>query len=198
MNDLTRTTTLLLDGLRDPANHLAWTQLHERCRPLIVAYARRRGLQDADVDDVVQECLSDFVTAYRNGQYDRTLGRLRQWMSGFVARRVAKALSRRRRHGGPLEVQDRSTVLNQLADDPEHEQVWEEEWQKHVLALCREQIHREFDQRQCLMFEQYALQGRPVEEVAAELGVTPNAIYICKNRILSRLRQLQAELAEIW
>ena len=36
---------------------------------------------------------------------------------------------------------------------------------------------------------------RPVE-VAAELGMTPNAVYVAKSRVLSRLREILADLGE--
>jgi len=31
--------------------------------------------------------------------------------------------------------------------------------------------------------------GRPVAQVAAELGISPNAVYLAKARVLGRLRQ---------
>ena len=40
------------------------------------------------------------------------------------------------------------------------------------------------------------LRGRPVEEVAAELGLTPNAVYVARSRVLKRLRRELAGLLD--
>jgi RNA polymerase sigma-70 factor (ECF subfamily) len=39
------------------------------------------------------------------------------------------------------------------------------------------------------MFARFVLDGLPADEVAAELGTTPNAVYIAKSRVLARLRE---------
>jgi hypothetical protein len=44
------------------------------------------------------------------------------------------------------------------------------------------------------VFEEYILKGRPADEVAEELGVTRNAVYICKTRILGRVREICEDL----
>jgi RNA polymerase sigma-70 factor (ECF subfamily) len=41
-----------------------------------------------------------------------------------------------------------------------------------------------------------ALQGESAPVVAAELGMTPNAVFIAKSRILSRLRAEAAGLID--
>jgi RNA polymerase sigma factor (sigma-70 family) len=195
MNELTRTTTMLLDGLHDSGNRAAWEMFHERCRPTVIAYARRRGLQEADAEDLAQECLADFVRAYQGGQYDRTRGRLRQWLSGFVARRVSKAFAKRAHEPG---VGGDTSFMQNVSEEDPLDKLWEEEWERSVLDICKQHIRREFDDQQCSIFEAYAIQGRKAEEVALEFGVSTNSVYIYKTRILSRLRELQLELSEIW
>ena len=49
-------------------------------------------------------------------------------------------------------------------------------------------VHKEFGEQYRYVFEEYILKGRPGEEVAEELNVTRNAVYISKNRILARVR----------
>jgi RNA polymerase sigma-70 factor (ECF subfamily) len=43
-------------------------------------------------------------------------------------------------------------------------------------------------------FHETMLRGRPIGAVAAELGVTPNAVYVARSRVLKRLRQELAGL----
>ena len=41
---------------------------------------------------------------------------------------------------------------------------------------------------------EHVVAGRPAAEVAAELGVSVNAVYLAKSHVLSRLRQEMAGL----
>ncbi|MCB9851711.1 MAG: hypothetical protein H6819_01345 [Phycisphaerales bacterium] len=198
ISELTRTSTVLLEGLHDPGNADAWGQLHRRCFPMLVGYAQRKGLQSADAEDAAQEALADFATAYRKGQYQRDRGRLRQWLHGFAARRIEKIRAGAARAGRPVNGDGRTAFFDQLEVPDQLDEVWEEEWERHVLSLCQEQIRREFDAVHIQAFEAYAMEGKPAAVVAETSGLSVNAVYICKTRILTRLRELQAELAEIW
>ncbi len=48
---------------------------------------RRAGFREEDVHDVVQETMLAFVTAFRDGQYDREKGTLRSWLHFCALRR---------------------------------------------------------------------------------------------------------------
>ena len=63
----TITSTHLLEGLRSRGNNTVWNQFVERYRPMIVRYARRFGLNDADAQDAAQQSLAAFCDAYQHG-----------------------------------------------------------------------------------------------------------------------------------
>ena len=60
-----------------------------------------------------------------------------------------------------------------------------------MLERCLQQARRELDQKVFKAFELYALSQKPLEEVCQTLGMSRNAVYIAKSRVLSKLRQLQ-------
>jgi RNA polymerase sigma-70 factor (ECF subfamily) len=68
-------------------------------------------------------------------------------------------------------------------------QIWEREHDLWVARRLIEMLKGEFEERTWRAFEGVALRGRPAAEVAAELGMTPNAIAIAKSRVLRRLHQ---------
>ena len=39
------------------------------------------------------------------------------------------------------------------------------------------------------MFRRFVLEEKPAAEVATALGTTPNAVFIAKSRVLTRLRE---------
>ena len=177
MSQLTRTNTTLLEGLFDPRNSQAWRIFDSRYRPLVIGYARRKGLQEADAEDLAQMTLAEFVQAYRDGQYDRQRGRLRHWLGGLAARRIADLFRQKGRQIRPISGEGKTEILYSAPDPQGPDELWEQ----HV---CRE-FGKEYRQ----VFDQYILGDRPADEVAAALGVTKNAVYVAKSKILARVRE---------
>jgi RNA polymerase sigma-70 factor (ECF subfamily) len=190
----TVTSTHLLEALRDPGNRTVWRNYVERYRPVVVAHARRLGLSDTDAEDVAQETLVAFCQAYRDGKYDRSKGRLRDWLFG-IARNQLRNWCRRRGAEAPAAS---SGVFEGLAAEDEWEQLWERQWRDAVLRQCLEEIRAEVDPRTFEAFERFASQGWPAQRVAEHLGVTTNAVFLAKHRILKRVRELLPHLEEVW
>jgi RNA polymerase sigma-70 factor (ECF subfamily) len=67
-----------------------------------------------------------------------------------------------------------------------------------VIRQCLEEVRREFDAKSVEAFELFAWKGLPAQRVAEELGVTPNAVFIAKHRIMKRIKDLLPRMEEIW
>jgi RNA polymerase sigma-70 factor (ECF subfamily) len=57
-------------------------------------------------------------------------------------------------------------------------------------------LEPEFEPTTWRAFRALVLEGRPTGEVAAELGITSNAVRIAKSRVLSRFRREAEGLIE--
>jgi RNA polymerase sigma-70 factor (ECF subfamily) len=195
----TVTSTTLLDGLREAGNETVWSQFDARYRPVIVGYARKLGLNEADAHDAAQQGLIEFSRAYREGKYDRGKGRLRDWLFGIA--RIQILNWRRRHRGRAVQMLDKSGETNFFAaieDEDQLQQAWEDEWRQAVLRQCLEEVRREFDGKTLEAFELFAWKGQPAQEVADKLGMTPNAVFLVKHRVMKRIRQLMPAMEEIW
>ena len=62
--------------------------------------------------------------------------------------------------------------------------------------MQRALIRADFNEATWAAFWATAVEDRPANEVAAELGVTANAVYLARSRIRKRLRELLVELGE--
>ena len=58
--------------------------------------------------------------------------------------------------------------------------------QEH-LRHCLRKLRAEVEDRSCRAFECYVIKEWPVEEVAKELGITPNHVYTIKWRMTERI-----------
>ena len=194
----TVTSTSLLEGLEDPSNDVIWLQFVERYRPLIVRYGRRLGLESNDAEDVAQASLMAFCEAYRERKYRRERGRLREWLFGIVHNQVRNWQRRSARRGAVLSETHADGALGDLESREGLEQEWAEEWRASVAVACLDEVRREVQPTTFRAFELFALEGRPADEVAVELGLTPNAVYGAKRRILRRVRELRPLMEDVW
>ena len=187
------TTTQALEELKISNDSAVWDKFTESFRPVVINFAKKLGLSNEDAEDAAQETMLVFIKAFREGKYNKEKGRLRDWLFG-VARRVILNLRRNR----PLEqlIADKNTGTSYwdlIEDDRNVKLSWQAEWRQMVLTNCLEQAKKEFDSRIFKAFEMYALEQKAIDEVARNLEMSKNAVYIAKSRVLSRLRQLEQQ-----
>lgn len=191
----TRTTTRLLDDLRDPGNSDAWRNFDARYRPVLVSFARRLGFQPDDAVELAQQTLVEFARAYLAGRYQRAQGRLSSWLVG-IARHVGSAMRRTRgaqRVGG-------DTMIAELPAENDLSRVWEDERDRSILqqALAQLRTASRADESTFLAFELCALRGVPAQEVANRCGISVDSVYLAKSRLTKRLREIVAEMTEVY
>lgn len=188
---LTRTTTRLLDELRDPAHAEAWQRFDARYRPALRAFALRLGFDREEAAELAQQALTDFVQAFLAGRYERQQGRLSSWLIG-IARNVGSGM-RRKRRAGPL------AGGSQMADLPDEATltgVWAREWEHAILVEAIGQLRAttRVNDASFTAFELVALNGMPPAEAAAQCGMSVDAVYLAKSRLTKRLRGIVSEL----
>ncbi len=191
---LTRTTTQLLESLKDPSDHGSWSALDDRYRPVLAAFARRLGLCDDDAAEVAQLTLTEFAADYRAGRYDRSRGRLSSWMIGIARNRVAdrgRALMRQRQLRG-------ESALGDVPDDSTVTDAWDTARQRVIFERALEVLRGQtrLNDRTVLAFELCALRNTPPESAAAECGMTVAEVYVAKNRAIKKLREIVAQLTQ--
>lgn len=189
----TTTTTLLLNQLRDPADQRAWSEFHQRYMPIILGLAQQLGLDAHDAADVAQETLSRFIIEYRAGRYDRDRGRLRAWIVAIVRYRVLDLFrdrAHRREVASPPE-------LEAVPDEGRLTELWEVEHQRVLLRRALDELRASsrIGDRTLAAFQGFVLEQRPAADVARELSITPADVYVAKNRVANRLREIVQRLS---
>jgi len=190
------TTTLVLERLRS-ADDDAWNMFVARFRQPVVRFAADLGLPPHEAEDAAQETLAEFLRTYREGRYDREKGRLHSWLFG-IARRVALNRGRklaRQQQRSPAG--QRTGFWDDIPDDAQLQQTWDRSWQTSILEQCLRRVRADLEPRTVEAFELVALQERPAADVADELGMSRNAVFLAKHRVLKRIRELQEEIENI-
>lgn len=195
---ITATSTSLLNGLRDPNNDRVWSEFNSRYQPLLLSFCRRLGLSETDAQDASQEALLAFSEAYRKGMYDAEKGRLRTWLSRIARNKVIDMQRQKARSMDQADPEQKTHVLNALPDEDTMEKVWEAEWHRALVSRSIEAVQLLFEPVTLRAFEMYVLEDRPAEEVAAHLGISANAVFKAKRRVVSRMRELYRHLNADW
>jgi RNA polymerase sigma-70 factor (ECF subfamily) len=188
---------MLLMGLRNRNDDRIWTEFCARYQPLLVAFGQRLGLVLQDAQDAAQETLLAFVNAYREGKYDRQKGRLRTWLSGIARHKIRDIRRRRAREPGLAYGGAGQIDVGEIADEGVNE-IWEAEWKRAIANACMEQVRNQFEPTTIRAFELFVLNDWPADEVASVLGTSRNAVFLAKRRVLSRMREIHAQLEENW
>ncbi len=187
------TTTQALDELMSSENSLVWSNFCDHFRPVIENFAKQLGLTDTDAEDAAQQAMVEFVESFRKGKYKREKGRLSNWLFGIAKRVILNIRSHQPKEHLIVDKTTGTSFLDLIQDDKSIEQKWEMEWQEMVLEKCQERVNEEFEPKVLEAFRLYAVSQIPVEEVSKRLDMSPNAVYISKSRVLSRLRELKQE-----
>jgi RNA polymerase sigma-70 factor (ECF subfamily) len=184
-----QTPQSLLEKLRLRPDDASWKRLVNLYTPLLQCWLRQYGVPPADVDDLVQEVLTVLVRELPSFQHSGQRGAFRRWLRTIVVHRV-QGYRRDRQVSAGAVVNLPDEGLNAIADPAGGlEQHWEQEHDQFLIRRTLELLEREFTPSTWQAFRRQVLDGASPAEVAAELGLTANAVVLAKFRVLRRLRR---------
>src|SRR5688572_22350501 len=93
MADAPLTRASLLVRIRDGRDGEAWQQFVQVYAPVVHAFARKRGLQDADAADGMQDVLRSVARAAARLNYDPRRGSFRGWLYTVARNRIFNSLN---------------------------------------------------------------------------------------------------------
>lgn len=180
-----QTPLTLLGELRDRANAGAWARFVELFAPLVFRWAEREGLQTADAEETVQDVF--LILLQRMATYEHDPARSFRAYLATITRRVAH----RRRAGERV-----GDVLAEPIAPDDCDEAERREYAAWVMQRAARLIQNDFEPATWEAFRRFVLDDRPAAEVAQELGISRNAVYLSVRRVTERLRTELAEFLE--
>lgn len=174
----------LLEKLRGPANQQAWQEFVDLYTPLLYQWARRAGLQDQDAADLLQDVFTTLFQKLPEFHYDRNKS-FRGWLRTVTFNQWRDSCKRR----GRRQLGNNGVALGELPAAESFGDVTENEYRQNLVGRALELMRAEFQPNTWRACWEFVVRGRPAAEVARELGITENAVYIAKSRVIRRLRQ---------
>jgi RNA polymerase sigma-70 factor, ECF subfamily len=189
------TSLSLLGRLQEKSHHDDWSRFVAIYKPFIERFIRLDMTLAADAEDISQEVLAKVVQHLPSFRRQRD-GSFRAWLKTLTANQVA-LFWRRRQSRQKIGKSGAQSLVEDLPDpNSELSKAWDREYNHYLLCRLQAIIRADFTETTWRAFTLRVLEERTTAEVAAELGLSKNAVDIAKSRVLNRLRQEAAGLLE--
>src|SRR5262245_60854906 len=192
---MTSTPVSLLQSLRGLARSEAaagaWAEFVDLYTPVLYSWASRLGLQSADAADLVQDVFVILVRKLPEFQYDSGKS-FHAWLRTVLMNRWR-------------DWEKRAAVVSQETGHPalaaanvpgQNFEVEEAEYRQLLVRRALEMMQREFRPATWKACWEQVVQSRSAADVAGELGLSINAVYVARSRVLRRLREYLDQLLD--
>jgi RNA polymerase sigma-70 factor (ECF subfamily) len=187
------TRVSLLERVRDPSNAAAWSEFVTTYEPLLTAYVRKRGVPPEDAADIVQMVLTRLITALAKFHLDHERGRFRSWLWQITHSTLTDW---HRRHAVRARAEQEWGEQQEQFASAQPDEDWDRLYRQRVLEVVLKSVSETAQPASWACFKGRVLEDRPAADIAAELGISVNAVYINASRLLARVREACAEYAE--
>jgi RNA polymerase sigma-70 factor (ECF subfamily) len=181
----------LLAALKDPGKReAAWGRFQRRYEEIILRWCLRRGLQQADAEDVTQTVLTRLFGRLPEHRHDPSRP-FRSWLKAVVQNAIRDLRRAGQRHPADRGVGG-SSFLDRLANLEGPESLGEvAEALAGVtdpdLEAAVQRVRARVAEATWQAFWRQAVDGLPAAEVAAQLGMSIGSVFQAKYRVVSLL-----------
>jgi RNA polymerase sigma-70 factor (ECF subfamily) len=165
-----------------PDRCAAWDRFVDLYGPLLLYWARQRGLGEDDARDLVQDVFARLLEKLPHFTYEPGR-RFRGYLYTLTRNCWCDRLRRRGQEPAGGAALDRLEVPDGL------EEFREAEHRQHLVRRALAVMRAEFEPATWQACWQVVAEGKSAAEAAAALGLSENAVYIARYRVLRRLRR---------
>jgi RNA polymerase sigma-70 factor, ECF subfamily len=158
----------------------AWERFVRLYTPLLFYWARRVGLQEHDAADLVQDVLVVLVRKLPEFRYQPGKS-FRGWMRTVL-------LNKWRDRRAAAAPQPLDSDIQPAAPDGVG-LLEQEEYRRYLVCRALRLMQTDFEPATWKSCWETVVCERPASAVASELGITVNAVYLAKSRVLAQLRR---------
>jgi len=172
----------------------AWERLTYLYFPLIYDWCRRKGLTPEDARDVSQNVFLSLSKCTMRFQHKEGANSFRGWLWGVTNNHIKYHLrqnaSQPRAAGGSSAVRQFADVAQTVRpSENKSEKSLKPNSESGLVKRALELMRTDFQEPTWRAFWHTTVEGRPAADVAKELGLSTNAVYLAKSRVLRRLRE---------
>lgn len=184
------TRKTLLEAIKD-GDDVSWHEFYDTYRALIILHGSDYKLAVDEKEELVQMVLLEIFRKCKTFHYDRSQGRLRDYLRRIIGGKAVDILRQRKTNHVSADVLDYHHDRDSLL-----EQAWESEWQVHLLSQAINVLRSQLEPVTFQAFELHVINEKPAKDVAMFLDISVNMVYVAKSRSVKKLRSIIQELQE--
>lgn len=182
------TSQSLLERIRTGSETRSWNRFVRLYTPVIYRWVRGKGVPSHDASDMVQEVFRALIRGLPAFQW-RESGSFGRWLRTITTNKCRdyfRSVSA-----------NRQTTAEQLTvpDVDNVEEFAEREYRQILAHEALQLMQTEFEPNTWKAAWEHIVSGRSAADIAHELGISINSVYVSKSRVLRKLRQ---ELDGLW
>ena len=180
------TSKTLLEKISS-GDEICWDEFYRRYAPVIKAVAKYKGIE-YDADDICQQVMMHFFKQSKTFKFNPGLAKFRTYLGRIVSWKI---IDYYRKKSEKL-----SGELDAVPVDAELDKIYMAEWHKVIIAEAEDELRKRVSPDTFQAYQLYAVQGRPVEKVAAFLECSVNQVYQAKKRCFAMMREILLKMNE--
>ncbi|MCA8999381.1 MAG: sigma-70 family RNA polymerase sigma factor [Planctomycetaceae bacterium] len=179
----------LIQNLKE-GDDSGWRRFVHLYTPLIYAWCRKTGLQEADTADVCQEVFRSVAAGVDGLRYDDPSHSFRGWLWTITRHSLSKHFQRHERAVSATGGTDAFAMMSQVPDWIDDDRVPEDQSaESEVIRRAAEIIRGDFSEKTWQAFWLTTVEDLATADVAERLGMAQNAIRQAKFRVMARLKE---------
>ena len=180
------TSKTLLEKISS-GDEISWDEFYRKYAPVIKAVAKYKGIE-YDADDICQQVMMHFFKQSKTFKFDPGIAKFRTYLGRIVSWKIIDYYRKKR--------EKLSEELDAVPVDAELDKIYMAEWHKVIIAEAEDELRKRVSPDTFQAYQLYAVQGRPVEKVAAFLECSVNQVYQAKKRCFAMMREILLKMNE--
>lgn len=175
------TSKTLLDRIA-AGDEISWDEFYDRYSGIVHSVAVFKGLDSAEAEDICQQVMLQFFKQSKTFRFDPDIARFRTYFGRIVNAKIAGFYRKK--------IDEPNDEVEPAPVESETDDLFLNEWRKMILKEAERELKTRVAPETFQAYELYAVQGRPVEKVAAFLDCSVNQVYQSKKRCFAILREI--------
>ena len=152
------------------------------------------GLKEHDAQELTQDVFCRLMRILPTFELDRRRARFRTYLWRLTYNTLVDRARRKKVRDRAEEEWVRRFSEADESESRKLEEAWTMQHRKRILEVVLPRVRETTSRTAWACFEGRLVYRRPAAEIAAELGITPNAVYVYASRVLQEVRRRCAEI----
>lgn len=170
-----------------------WERFVSLYYPFVFLCCRRCQFPAQDAADIAQEVFQAVFLNFQKSELDKR--NFRGWLTGVVRHKIQDYWRKTTNQVNGVGGSSALVRINQVVDPLDDEEITQQ-GKSLLLARALDLVREEFEETTWQVAKAQLIEQFPAKEIAKEFGITQNAAYKAKARVIRRIRDELSELLE--